>query len=173
MRARTMPIPIFVIAFLGVFFLVGFGLLGYGLFQMKQSSAAGSWPTTRGTIVSCSLSDETDSDGDTMYVVKIEYSYSVRGADYTGDRLAFGYGGDSSRKAHDAILAKLQSAEHVDVRYDPREPANAVLSFGVHRSIRTTLVFAITWLAFVTGFALILWTASRGDDTLLRNLVTR
>jgi hypothetical protein len=33
--------------------------------------------------------------------------------------------------------------------------------------------FAITWLAFVVGFTVIWWVASRSDDVLLQNLMVR
>jgi hypothetical protein len=55
------------------------------------------------------------------------------------------------------------------IRVDLR--ASAVLH--VHRSIQFMFAFAITWLAFVVGFTIIWWVASRSDDVLLQNLMVR
>lgn len=159
-------------AFISVFYIVGFGMLGYGLWSMKRSTEAGSWPTTPGVIVSCAIDEDSDGDG-TTYRVVVEYSYNVGGVEYTNDQLAFGYTADSGHEVHREILSELESAETVDVRYDPANPQSAVLSYGIHRSIQFVLAFAVTWLAFVFGFTLIWWLASRGDSVLLQNLITR
>ncbi|MGD9128423.1 MAG: DUF3592 domain-containing protein [Planctomycetia bacterium] len=156
--------------FVSVFYVVGFALLGYGGWQWKKSTEAGSWPTTAGTITASSIEVHSDSDGD-AYKVNVEYAYRVGGVEYVGDRLAFGYVSSSGRKVHEAILKKLEEAKQVEVRYDPADPQNAVLSFGMHRSIRLILAFAIVWLLFTLGFSYLAWTASHGDAVLLKNLI--
>ena len=162
----------FVVAILSIFYVAGFGLLGYSLLSMKRSTEAAAWPSAVGTIVSCDLESNSDEDG-TSYEVKVSYSYTVAGRELTNDVLAFGYYASSGRKAHQEILDKLKAAKTVEVRYDPNDPQTSVLSFGVHRSIQFTLAFAVTWLLFVIGFTIIWWVASRSDDVLLRNLVTQ
>lgn len=162
----------FFIAFISLFYLVGFGLLGFGLYSMQRSTAAGSWPTTAGTLQQASLEEHHDSDGNT-YRVEVKYNYKVAGKEYTGDCLAFGYTTSSGREAHEQIHRKLQAAKTLDVRYDPDDPAVSCLSYGVHRSIQFILVFAVTWLAFVIGFTLIWWVAAQEDTVLLQNLSIR
>ena len=162
----------FFIAFISIFYAAGFGLLGYSLLSMKRSTEAAAWPSTVGTIVSCDLETNYDSDGDT-YEVKVNYKYSVDGREMTNDVLAFGYSASSGQEAHEEILFKLKEADTLDVRYDPSDPQNSVLSYGFHRSIQFTLAFAVTWLLFVFGFTIIWWVASRGDHVLLQNLNTR
>ena len=130
------------------------------------------WPSTVGTIVSCDLELNSDSDG-TTYQVKVNYSYNVEGRELTNDVLAFGYSASSGREAHQEILDKLKAAKTVAVRYNPSDPQISVLSYGVHRSIQLSLVFAVTWLLFVIGFTVIWWVASRGDYVLLQNLATQ
>lgn len=160
------------IAFIGIFYAVGLGMLGYGLWSIKRSTEAGSWPTVPGRIVACSMKESSDSDGST-YQVQVEYAYKVAGVDYTNDRLAFGYSLSSGYEVHREILEKLQKAQTVEVRYDPGDPQTAVLSYGIHRSIQFVMAFAVTWLAFVIGFTLIWWVASRSDNVLLQNLLVR
>jgi hypothetical protein len=164
---------IFPAGLFGLFFLVGFGMLGYGLWSVARSAQAAAWPTTPGMITQLSLAERADNEGATTYEVKVNYSYAVKGAAYEGSRLAFGYGGSGGRAAHEEILQKLKDAKQVAVRYDPHDPAVSCLSYGVHRSIQFVLAFAATWLAFIIGMSSILWLSSRSDDVLLDHLQVR
>jgi hypothetical protein len=155
--------------FISVFYLVGFGMLGYGLWAARRSTQATDWPTAPGTLTRVDLKTNSDGDG-TTYQVEVQYTYRVGGDAYTGSRLAFGYTGSGGREAHAAIYEKLKDARSVDVRYDPEDPAASVLSFGIHRSIQLILIFAIVWLVFVVGFTVIWWLAASGDSVLLKNL---
>ena len=155
--------------FLSIFYLVGFGMLGYSISSAQKSIQAAQWPSTMGTLSNVSLREKSDSDGST-YEVRVEYSYSVMGQTYTSSRLAFGYTASSGKKQHQEVLQKLQNASIINVRYNPKNPATSVLSFGIHRSIKLLFTFAITWLSFVIGITLIMWIASQSDRTLLDNM---
>jgi hypothetical protein len=84
--------------------------------------------------------------------------------------VAFGYSASGDRASQAEIHDKLKAAKSVDVRYDPADPATSALSFGIHRSIRFFIVFAVTWLAFVFGFTLIWWVSTANDGVLLQNI---
>jgi hypothetical protein len=155
--------------FISVFYVVGFGLLGYGLWGARRSTQAAAWPIAPATITNLEVHEDSDSDG-TSYEVKVQYTYIVGGVAYQGSRLAFGYGGNSGRKTHEEIYQKLREAKTVAARYNPSDPSVSCLSFGLHRSILLTLAFAITWLLFVIGFTLLYWLFSRRDAVLLENL---
>jgi len=160
------------ILFISLFYAIGLGMLGYGLWSAQRSNAAANWMTTLGTLNSCSIDDKSDPEGGAMYEVKVQYTYTVGHHEYTGSRLAFGYAASSGAEAHQQIYAALKDAKTVTVRYDPSDPETSALSYGIHRSIQFTLAFAITWLAFIVGFTMIWWLASRSDNVLLRNLIT-
>lgn len=162
----------FFTAFISLFYLIGLGMLGYGLWMMKRSLEVATWPITEGRIESCELKSNSDSDGDTTYEVQVNYTYRVSGQEYQNDRLAFGYSASSGEQAHREILTRLTNASVVRVHYDPVNPQTSVLSYGVHRSIQFILAFATTWLLFVVGFTVIWWLASRSDEVLLKHLVT-
>lgn len=162
----------FFIIFIGVFYAIGVGMLGYGLLSLKRSTEAGDWPTAVGSIDECQISRK-DSGENVTYGVEVKYSYSVNGKEYQGDKLAFGYAFSSARETHQEILEKLKAAQSVEVRYDPFHPENSVLSYGVHRSILYNLAFSISWLLFTIGFSVIAWIGSKSDTVLLENLTTQ
>ena len=155
--------------FISLFYAIGIGLLGFGLWSAWRSTQAAHWPTVPGTITSLDLKTNSDGDG-TTHQVHLEYTYTVADHVYRGSRLAFGYSGSSGRDAHEEIYEKLKAAKSVDVRYDPDDPASSVLSFGIHRSIQLVLIFAITWLVFVIGFTSLWWLSLSSDNVLLQNL---
>jgi hypothetical protein len=159
-------------AFISIFYVVGFSILGYGVWAARRSTQAAGWPTVQGTITNVAIQTNYDSDGDT-YKVKVAYAYTVGGTAHTGSRLAFGYAGSSGRAAHEKIYEKLHNAESVAVRYDPADPSSSVLSVGIHRSIQFMLAFAIIWLAVLFGLTLAWWIASRNDNVLLKNLIVQ
>lgn len=162
----------FFTVFISIFYLIGFGLLGFGLWNAHRSRQAAAWPTAPATITRLEVGENSDSDGST-YEVKVQYTYTVDGVAYEGSRLAFGYAASSGREAHEEIHRKLQGAASVAVRYDPADPSVSCLSFGLHRSIQFMLVFSITWLAFVFGFTMLWWLFSRSDTVLLDNLLVQ
>jgi len=163
----------FFTVFISIFYAIGLGILGYSFWSARRSSIAADWPVAPGQIEFCSLENKSDSDGGPTYEVKVQYKYKVGGSEFTGTRLAFGYAASSGLEAHQQICGKLRDSKSIDVHYDPSDPSNSTLSFGIHRSIQFMFAFAITWLAFVVGFTVIWWVASRSDDVLLRNLVVR
>lgn len=162
----------FFVAFISIFYIAGFGLLGYSIVCLKRSTDAATWPTVMGNLSSCELTRDHDTDGDTWQVT-VSYDYTVAGDQLTNDVLAFGYAASSGQDAHQEIYDRLNNAQGVAVRYDPSDPTNSVLSYGVHRSIQFLLAFAITWLLFVVGFTILWWVSSQSDAVLLKHLVTR
>ena len=158
--------------FMSVFLAVGFGLLSYAAISAWRSTAAANWPVTAGTIRTCKVETKSDGDGST-YQVKVSYDYTVNGRPFTGDRIAYGYTATNAIKDHDALCQRLNDASAIDVRYNPADPAVSTLSFGLHKSIRLIFAFAITWLAFSVGMAMLFWISQQSDNVLLKNLSTR
>lgn len=163
---------IWLVVFICLFYLVGFGLLGYGLWCARIYMRAAAWPTSPATITSLDLQENIGKDSCT-YEVKVRYTYTVDGVAYEGDRLAFGYAGSSGCETHNKIFLRIKEAKAVSVRYSPDDPSVSCLSFGVHRSIQFMLVFAVTWLLFVIGFSILFWLSSRSDMVLFDNLSVR
>ncbi|MFB2836586.1 DUF3592 domain-containing protein [Floridanema evergladense] len=176
-----------------IFFAVEFGLLWYGFRAAKKSIEASNWPSVVGTITKMSLRENSDGDG-TTYKVKVEYLYSVMDQTYTSSRLAFGYDWYSNnRRKHQNIFNKLEYVQSVKVRYNPQAPAISTLSFGIHKSIRLMLFFAIglpiiiltsqlslivksdvtsfiSQLTFYSWIGILIWMLFQPDKVLLNNI---
>jgi hypothetical protein len=157
------------IIFISLFFLVGLGLLGKGLYSYWQGRRALMWPTTEGRILECKVLENSDGE-DSTWEVKALFSYAVDGREFQGNRIGFGYARSGAREEHQAIYDKLPQGSRVLVRYDPGDPNSSVLAAGFNRSIFLTLAFAVTWLLFITGFTVIWFSASGRDLRILEQI---
>jgi hypothetical protein len=98
----------------------------------KKAEAAASWPTVAGTVESSAVREktETDADGDseTAWYPEVAYAWTVKGQRYTGRRIQFGETPRFLREsAAQAVCDRYRAGASVPVRYDPSNPAEAVL----------------------------------------------
>jgi hypothetical protein len=122
--------------------LVGFGIIlvfgGVGVYALyqanrgrKEADESQGWASTIGTIVESRLGQSTNYSGDAptvSYSPVVEYTYSVLGQAYTGERITFGMTEASSRSARaKEVLNRYPAGEQVTVHYDPNNPSEAVL----------------------------------------------
>jgi hypothetical protein len=132
------------------FFAVGVGILSSGVSNLMMANKAKLWPTTDGTIKSSKcVYYYVMSEGST-YLTHVNYSYTVAGRSYEGDRIAFGYRGSWWHGPNQKIADRLSSARTVLVRYDPNRPSMAVLSCGLNASTVMTL-FGGSWLLLISA----------------------
>jgi Protein of unknown function (DUF3592) len=157
--------------FISIFYIVGFGMLGFAGRSIYKSKQAEAWPTAEGKITSCNLKENFDSDGNS-YQVDVRYTYWAGGQTHEGKKIAFGYSGSSSRQMHKEIAERLQSARVVKVRYNPSKPSEAVLACGINRSTLFTLVFGLTWTLFTLGFTFLFVFCNGSDHQILKSLLT-
>jgi len=165
--------PIGIALFLGLFFAIGFGILGWGGYSVVKAQRAKSWPITDGKISSCDLVKSSHSEGGPTYEAKVTYTYWANGQNREGSRIGYGYSGSSNFSAHQAIFEKLRQASTVQVRYNPAKPSESVLSCGINRSTVAILVFSSVWTIFTTGFALLMYLGNSGDNQILQTLITK
>ena len=132
------------------FFAVGVGILSSGISNLMLASKAKSWPTTEGTIKSSKCVYYHVMSESSTYLTHVNYSYSVAGQSYEGDRIAFGYRGSWWQGPNQKIADRLSSARTVLVRYDPDRPSMAVLSCGLNASTAMTL-FGGSWLLLMSA----------------------
>lgn len=155
---------------LAAFSVPGFLILGYGLYLWYRSSDAQRWPTTKGTVLSCSLRESVGGRRATTFEAIVQYSYTVGGKRYESDSIAIGYGSTSNRDHHEAIVEKLNGASSIVVRYNPADPGSSVISYGFHSSIRGQLALGCMWLLFCGGIALTWYALSSGPSVLAQNI---
>ncbi|PQA88630.1 DUF3592 domain-containing protein [Hyphococcus luteus] len=161
---------VFLTLFFGLFLAVGVGILGFGLHSLHMSQQAEHWPTTPGTITASDFKVNSDSDGDT-YQAKVEYTYNADSYERTGEKIVFGYAASSSRGFHQDIHDALPVGSQVAVRYNPANPDQAVLSFGVNQSIKFLMIFGAVWTMFTLGMVAMVWLSGQGATTLLDNML--
>ena len=146
-------VPIWLQALIWVLGLV---LLCHAIITAKRAFNACKWTPVEGTITVSSLSATSDGSYGTAYQAVIVYSYSAESPEspaesslYTGDRVAFGYGGSATgnKQAHEDIIDRLPVDSLVTVRYNPQNPEMSTLSCGINNSINAIFAFAFVWLA--------------------------
>ncbi|TVR47340.1 MAG: DUF3592 domain-containing protein [Planctomycetota bacterium] len=120
---RLFPLP---------FILIGLGVLVFGINSLRLAIASSDWPSVEGVVVSSEVVSSRDSDGNTTYRPNVVYEYEVDGANFVGDRLAFGgsvgtSGGGSAR----SVVQRYPVGKVIDVHYRPGHPQTAVLEPGL------------------------------------------
>ncbi len=155
-----------------IFLAVGLGLVGVGLNAMWKSNQVSDWPTATGHFLERKLIEDSDSDS-TTYRVVVKYVYSVAGVDFQSDRLAFGYMGSSGHEMHQSILDKLLRGESVRVRYNPAEPSEAVLAYGLNNSMLSLIIFGAVWTIFTLGLFSLFYITGSADTRLIERLMVQ
>jgi hypothetical protein len=158
--------------FFSVFLAVGLGILGFGVRSLAKSQQVEGWPKAWGTLLERELVESSDSDG-TTYRVEVRYRYAVAGREYESDRIAFGYTGSSAHATHFAIHRKLLDGDTVQVRYNPADPAEAALVYGLHQSTVFLLIFGGVWTIFTLGLFSLFFVSARPDAAMLERLIVQ
>jgi hypothetical protein len=161
MSERTPPrVLALMLCFLGLFVLVGTGLLLYGRRQLNLARAAESWPTVEAVIVSSELvvEDDTVSEDETVetYGADIVFTYTIDGVSYRSGRVSFGSYRSSDIGHAYAIIERYPVGATVAAHYDPADPSSAVLEPGYAAGI--TLFFVVGGLFAGAGSILFIMT---------------
>jgi Protein of unknown function (DUF3592) len=95
----------------------------------NQVAKGKTWARTTGVILESKVSipqSHTD-DEESDCTAAVRYSYSVDDKSYESDRIAFGGQPDTMRMLAEKTVAKYPPGAKVDVLYNPKHPASAVL----------------------------------------------
>lgn len=137
---------------ISIFLIGGFVIVGKGINSIFTADKAADWPTVQGTMNACEIKETNNPDGNT-YQLHVDYSYEVLGQNYNGQRLAFGYSKSNRYDEHLLLYNKLSMAKTVLVRYNPVNPSESVLTYGVSEYTITqilkfwVLFFIITFIS--------------------------
>lgn len=98
--------------------------------HVRAAEAQRGWPTTIGTILRSDVI--YDSEG---YSPVVEYSYTVNGVAYRGDRVRTLLVQHSSKGPASAVARKFFAGATVVVYFDPNKPNSAVLEPGADKAV--------------------------------------
>jgi len=149
-----------------VFLVLGliFFMRGRGTRQMARASVH--WPVTDGKILAANIVTEIRQTGRSgryeVYIPKTRYSYSVAGNRIEGNIIRpgidqFGYGIEAQAKAH---LDPYKVGATVPVRYDPANPAIAVLELGEYGGARNIFGGTVFMLVGIAAFIFAVWAST-------------
>ncbi len=144
------------------FAVIGLLLVIFGIVKLVQAGASSSWPSVKGTVVSCKV-QKGDSKGrggrrgrknrrSSRYYASVSYEYSVDGKQDVGDKISYGTVGGTRAKANEKAKQYAQGSQ-VDVYYNPDNPADAVLEAGQKASIYTLPGVGAFFAMLGSGFA--------------------
>ncbi len=96
---------------------------------IDEANSSKDWPTVQGMVSSSDIRSSI-SDGDKMYSIELLYAYTVRGENYTGDRVSAVSTSTSSLSDVDEDLSKYPEGGLVTVYYNPEVPSISMLEPG-------------------------------------------
>ena len=139
--------------------VLGVVSLGYAVITYVRSVEAESWPKAEGTITHASLKHTGTTDGDDVgerhesrrewYVPVIQYTYTVAGRAYRGNRIVIGEMQGMDRERAAEYLDAYREGAKVSVAYDRANPSSAVLEARVDAG--PVLLYAAIGLALIGG----------------------
>ena len=116
-----------------IFFIyAGAMLIRKGNRYRRIAATAAQWPIVTGKVVSSEVARHTDGDSGDYFTPKVHYAYQVEGVSRNGQVIRAGLGDRGyprEQQARDDV-AKYSVGSNVPVRYDPQNPADAVLELG-------------------------------------------
>ncbi len=134
--------------------LFGLVFVALGYSSLQKARASTSWSRTMGTVNDSDVEEHEVSSGsssnkrnrrDYQYTVQVFYSYEVDGVEYSSQRISFETPTYSSEARAERMARSYREGSQVAVRYDPRDPSEAVLRPGV---IRSQYLFPVVGLLF-------------------------
>lgn len=138
----------------------GFGLVMLALIfsSLREAAAMKRWPVAKGRVLSSKVEEYRTDAGSgnfggargrlTLYRPVVVYEYDVAGQHFRGDRIAQSPGMnkgvvDFAQK----VVDRYASGSAVDVRFNPKRPAESVLEPRVPKAWIFALVIAVALLA--------------------------
>jgi hypothetical protein len=136
--------------------LVALALATYEAWRIHLGIEAMRWLRTTGKLTKAWVDEGTtlpiEDDEDTWYSANVRYHYKVGARWYKSSRLS--YRGTLWLPADEAhsLIAGMEAGGEVDVHYDPRNPARAVLVPGSSTGNLVNLLLYLGAAAFAVWF---------------------
>jgi hypothetical protein len=119
-------------------------------FIILRALRARRWQLTSGTIVKSDIEHIEDNSGEPSklrYRLRVRYSYTVGGQEFTGDRLSFfGDARHSTRTLAAAHRNRIIRGNQIDLWYNPADPSQAVNDRGIPWAFWFAFAFGVIFL---------------------------
>jgi hypothetical protein len=150
--------PYFIVggAIATIFFIsVGAMLIRKGNRYRRIAATAAQWPVVTGKVISSEVARHTDGDSGDYFVPQVHYVYQVDGVGRNGRVIRTGLGDRGYPREPQARddVARYSVGSNVPVRYDPQNPANAILELGQIGAGNNLVAGVLLVLVGVAGLA--------------------
>jgi len=127
--------------------LCGALLIGVGLFALQRHRAAANWPQVPAVIEASEVVAERRFEDDLCYRPVVRYRYATPGGSFVGDKLAITGRLYPKEAAARRVVGRYPLGGTVMARYNPVDPAEAVLERGAAGSLWFVFFGLICWVA--------------------------
>jgi hypothetical protein len=122
---------------------VGVTLYVVQLRQGLRADASKKWPKAEAIVLTSAL--EPSPEHKRRYRAAIQYRYRVGRKDYQSDRIF--WGGNEGRRRHmESVVSAYPAGASMGIRYDPQNPAEAVIDPTQHTGSKATVVYAMAMI---------------------------
>jgi hypothetical protein len=137
------------------FLLVGAMLIRKSNRYRRIAATAAQWPIVTGKVVSSEVIKHAGSDSGDYFVPRVHYVYQVDGTSRSGRVIRAGLDDRGYRREQQARddVARYGVGSTVPVRYDPQNPADAILELGQIGAGNNLLAGVLLMLVGVGGVA--------------------
>ena len=131
-------------------YLIGFGLIGLGVWARRLSMMCQDWPKALGEILESRV-DDFDRDHIRPIIV---YRYWIKGEEFRSSRVSFA-DKSASRGTVEQWVAKYVPEQQVYVSYDPSKPQEAVLERAQTKNWHLWVTAGAACVGFATFFVIL------------------
>ena len=138
--SRLFPLP---------FMIAGGLILYFGSRNLQRAKDSSDWPTAQGVVQRSSVEYHDSDEGGGTYHAEVMYEFTVDGATFSGNCVAFGDYGSSNPSHARRIVNKYPKGTAVNVYYMRENPEVCVLEPGLKG--QTWFLPAFGLVFFVVG----------------------
>lgn len=131
--------------------LCGALLVGVGLLVVQRHRAAANWPLAPARIEVSEVVAEHHFEGDLFYRPLIRYRYAAPGGSFVSDKLATTGRLYPKEASAQRVVARYPINTIAMARYNPADPAEAVLERGAFGGLWFILFGLLCWIIPVVG----------------------